>query len=198
MSDHTYAPRYHTFSPDVSPEARSEAKAQAADAGAEPSAPSGRLLTWSVLTICLGLWTVVGFLLWAPLLLSAMVRFSLALGRSMLSGAEPVEAGELLRNTASFYRRGFTVAIDAVFGATDGEDRKEKKGESRRTARVSRHVFFEILWAFVFWYLVLYVAGAVEASPVDGWRELVSVHWTSVASDTWGAFSEWSAGLLRF
>jgi hypothetical protein len=195
MSDQTYAPRYNTFSPDVMAEGGIDAaKARAAsDAEAARRDRFMRYLTWSILSICLALWAVVGFVFWVPLLLSSMIRFSLSLSRSMLSGAEPTEAGMILRNTVSFYRRGFTVAIDAVFGDPAEKAKKKVTKNSAKTARLSRHLFFEVLWAFVFWYLVLYFAGAVQSSPLDGWVALFEFPWRGA----WGAFTEWTSGLLR-
>ena len=34
---------------------------------------------------------------------------------------------------------------------------------------------FEVLWAAVFWYLLLYFLGGVTASPIDGWVALIEL-----------------------
>lgn len=199
MADITYSPRYHTFSPDALADDRPDTvNTWTADTDAGRDARARRPLTWAILSICLGLWTVVGFLLWAPLMLSAILRFSLALAASMLSGAEPLEAGRMLHNTVSFYPRGFATAIHAVFGTADREQRKHRKPAARRTARVSRHLVFDVLWTIIFWYLALYIAGALDASPLDGWTALVRFPWADAAADAWTALTHWTARMLPF
>ena len=147
--------------------------------------------TWSILSVCLAVWAVVGFVFWVPFLLRSMLRFTFALSGSMLTGEQPVEAGRILRETVSFYRRGFTVAIEAVFGADQSQS--ASAASQKKRARVSpRYFVFEALGAFVFWYLVLLFGEVVEASPVDGWIGLVQLDW-GVA---WAMLVEWASGLL--
>ena len=195
MTEQSYAPRYKTFSPDLLAHGGYDASAMAA-AQSEADAPGRfdrlhRALTWSILSACLAVWAVVGFIFWVPFLLRSMLRFTFALSGSMLTGEQPVEAGRILRETVSFYRRGFTVAIDAVFGV---EKSQAASGARTKRARVStRYFVFEVLGAFVFWYLVLLFAGVVEASPVDGWIALTQLDW-GVA---WAMLMEWAGGLFR-
>jgi hypothetical protein len=196
MSEQSYAPRYKTFSPDLLTKSGYDAASSAAALTGEPDTPGRfdrfhRVLTWSILSVCLAVWAVVGFVFWVPFLLRSMFRFTFALSGSMLAGEQPVEAGRILRETVSFYRRGFTVAIDAVFG---GELSPGTSARQKSRARVStRYFVFEVLGAFVFWYLVLLFGGVVDASPVDGWIGLVQLDW-SVA---WAMLLEWSTGLFR-
>ena len=177
MSDQAYA-RYRTFSPDAV--AAGIEAAGAAESGEDPAKKEGpdevhNLLTWTILSICLALWAGIGFILWLPLIVRAMARFSFALAGSMLNGERPVEAGDNLREAVSFYRRGFTVAVDAVFQDGKKKEKKEEARRSRRARLTPRDFVFEVLWAAVFWYLLLYFLGGVTASPIDGWVALIEL-----------------------
>lgn len=194
MSEQSYAHRYSTFSPVAVPEARHDPYlAPPEDEAEEKKDGLGRTLTWSILSVCLALWAVIGFLLWVPLLLRSMVRFSFALSQSMLNGAEPVESGRILRETVSFYRRGFTVAVDAVFREKKDEDHKPAGSKKPKGEQLSaRFLLREMGWAVVLWYVVLYFTGFVEVSPLDGWIALWQFPWL----DIWATSVEWAAGLF--
>ena len=71
-------------------------------------------LTWVILGIVLGVWAVMGMLFWIPLLLRAMLRFSLSLLEAVFEGQRPTDSARILRDAVSFYRRGFVVAVEAV------------------------------------------------------------------------------------
>jgi len=186
MSQESTIPRYRTFAADELPELGPDGRVREADDDT-PRRPLDRAvgyLTWGILAVCLALWAVVGFIFWIPLVLRSILHFSFVLSQSMLQGTEPVEAGRVLRETVAFYRRGFTVAIDAVFGAP--------KKKQQPAVRLSlRHLLNEMLWATVFWYLVLYLVGFAEISPVDMFNAVVQFPW----GELWGSFLE-SVGAL--
>jgi hypothetical protein len=193
MSEQSYAHRYSTFSPVAVPESRRDAYLSYEDDKEEQNKGGfGRYLTWSILSVCLGLWAVIGFIFWVPLLLRSMLQFSFALSQSMLNGKEPVESGRILRDTVSFYRRGFTVAIEAVFRENREEDHRPAHAKEREEPLSVRHYLREVGWAIVFWYVIFFVTGAVEASPVDGWIALATMPW----ADLWAGSIEWAAGLF--
>lgn len=157
-----------------------------------PERPSGRpldrairYLTWGILGICLAVWGVLGFILWVPLMLRSMLKFSVSLAESMLQGSKPTEAGRILRETVEFYRRGFTVAIDAVFGPPP-------KKREQEVPLTTRRILLEILWASVAWYLILLILGFVEYSPVDAWNAAVAYPW----GDAWSSTVDWVSGLF--
>ncbi|MDT8342383.1 MAG: hypothetical protein RQ751_12790 [Longimicrobiales bacterium] len=134
-----------------------------------------KALTWAILLLCLAVWAVVGFVLWLPLMLRSVLRFSFALSQGMLQGAEPRAAGRILRETVEFYRRGFAVAIDAVFAEPEG-------GKTPPPPRLSTYrLLREVVWAALFWYLVLYLTGVVQASPAELVRALVDFPWVETA-----------------
>ncbi|HSH74677.1 MAG TPA: hypothetical protein VLA09_03145 [Longimicrobiales bacterium] len=182
MSEQTYVPRYKTFLPGESRAEVVEAAAPTERVSPVPSNGFAHFLTWTALSACLISWAVIGFAFWLPLVLSAMLRFTYDLSRGMLRGDQPAEAGRTLREAVSFYFRGFTVAVDAVFRADDAD--KKRQAQKRKRAPLStRRVVFDVLWAIVFWHLCLYGAGFVEASPLDGWISLFQLPW----SDLWSA-----------
>ncbi len=178
MSEQTHTPRYKTFEPGSRVAVGGDGAA-AAEVTSASSTESGNFLTWTILSACLIVWSVIGFVLWVPIVLAAMLRFTAALSHAMLSGYRPKEAGRALRGAVSFYRQGFAVAVDAVFGADDSS--KKPGAEKRERVRLSpRQLFFGILWTFLFWYLCLFALGVVEASPVDGWVALFDVPWAEL------------------
>ena len=142
-----------------------------------------RILTWAILAVCLALWAVVGFLFWVPLLLRSMLEFTLALIQSMLQGARPVQAGRVLRETVDFYRRGFLVAIEAVFGKLPESARSQHPMSGGR-------VVMEIGWALLVWYAVLLMVGAVETTPADLWRAAAQYPWKETLDGLLGVATE--------
>lgn len=127
------------------------------------------LLTWVVLAVCLGLWAVVGFVLWVPLLVRAILSFSLSLSQSMLVGDRPYEAGRILMDSVGFYRRGFSVAVSSIRGRASDEERPTSQGLS------APDLAFEIIWAGVVWYVILSSLGIIPLSPVDLWNNTVEL-----------------------
>lgn len=125
-------------------------------------------LTRAVLGVCLVLWAILGFALWVPLLIRAIISFSLSLSQSMLAGSRPDAAGRILYDAVGFYRRGFTVAIDSFLGGPSTE------GPQARHRLSFVDFAFEIVWATLVWYVLLAAVGIVETSPVDLWYAAVA------------------------
>ncbi|HSG48893.1 MAG TPA: hypothetical protein VLA43_13825 [Longimicrobiales bacterium] len=187
MTQETTVPRYRTYAADELPEVGPDGLVLGADEDTDESSldRAVRYLTWGILAVCLALWAVVGFIFWIPLVLRSILHFSFALSQSMLQGTEPVEAGRVLRETVGFYRRGFTVAIDAVFGTP--------KKKQQPAVRLSlRHLLNEMLWATVIWYLFLYLVGFAELSPVGIFNAVVEFPWGEML----GSFLEGVGGLV--
>ncbi|HSM05121.1 MAG TPA: hypothetical protein VK858_10855 [Longimicrobiales bacterium] len=189
MSSESTIQRYKTFDPKLlgDPEAMAAAEAEGDEDGRVDRGV--RYLTWGILSVCLALWAVIGFIFWVPLLLRSMIHFSLALSQSMLQGTRPVEAGRVLRETVDFYRRGFTVAIAAVFRRPSMTEKQVKtKGLT------PRRWLFEITWTALFWYLALLGLGVVETSPVDAWNALVALPWGEWWQSLTDTVNGWVAG----
>jgi len=126
-------------------------------------------LTWGILAIVLLVWAVVGAIFWIPLLLRAMLRFSISLIEAMFMGQRPTQAAKILRNAVGFYRGGFVVAVEVVTREDVPEDRRQPQGESR--------LFFEVFWAALIWYLFFLWIGWIQTSPLDVWYWFVSIPW---------------------
>lgn len=179
----TSVPRYRTFDPSMLTEEGADTQ-DSTLSGNGPLDKGIRYLTWGILSVCLALWAVVGFVFWIPLLLRSMIQFSLSLSQSMLRGTRPDEAGRILRDTVGFYRRGFTVAIRAVFGETP------TKKQAQRTSLTFKEAAFEIAWAALVWYGILLFFGAIETSPVDLWNSTMALPW----GEWWTGVEGWVTG----
>lgn len=134
-----------------------------------PTPPVIRWLTWAIFAVVMSVWAVVGAVVWIPLILRAMVRFSFALVQATLDGERPTEAGATLQGAVDFYRRGFILAHEAVFGAPVVET------ATRRPVR-TRRLFREFLWAAFIWYLILALFGVVWG-PVEIWNWFTALPW---------------------
>ena len=153
--------------------------ASEADEAAEPppseKRPAARVLsalTWVVLSLVLAVWAAVGAVFWIPLLIRAMLRFSLNLVGAVLEGQKPVMSARQLKDALSFYRRGFVVAVEVVMG----EETEVERAESGEVTSGTR-LLLEALWAVLVWYLILLWAGGIEASPMDLWGWFSSIPW---------------------
>jgi hypothetical protein len=128
-----------------------------------------QVLTWAILAVVLLVWAVVGAIFWIPLLLRAMLRFSISLIEAMFVGQRPTQAAKILRDSVHFYRRGFVVAVEVVTREDVPDERKQPAVESR--------LLFEVFWAALVWYLVFLWMGWIQTSPLDLWHWFMSIPW---------------------
>ncbi len=77
-----------------------------------------RLLTGVITAIVLVLWTVLGFLLWIPLLTRMIVVFTSAVISAMFTGRDPSDARNHLEVAITFYSRGFHLIRNSMSGET--------------------------------------------------------------------------------
>ena len=136
-------------------------------------------VNWAVFGVVMVVWAVVGALVWIPLLLRAMVRFSLALVQATLDREPPSEAAATLRGAVEFYRRGFVMAADALHGRTPAPT-----GHARPVS--NRRLLGEVGWTVAIWYLLLAVVGLVW-SPLEIGQWLVALPWNdwAVGAGAW-------------
>ncbi len=133
------------------------------------------VLTWVILTIVLVIWAVVGVVFWIPLLLRAMLRFSISLIEAMFEGHKPTAAAKVLRDAVSFYRRGFVVAVEVV--TREQIDRRDE-------GPVTEHrLLMEVLWALLVWYFIFLFFGWIQASPLDLVDWFFSIPWAEYFGD---------------
>ena len=130
-------------------------------------------VSWAVFGVVMVVWAVVGALVWIPLLLRAMVRFSFALVPATLDREPPSEAAATLRGAVEFYRRGFVMAADALHGRTP-----EPTGHTRPVR--SRRLLREFAWVALVWYALLAAFGVVW-SPVEIGQWIVALPWSGWA-----------------
>jgi hypothetical protein len=128
-----------------------------------------RGLTWAILGVVLIFWAILGAIFWIPLILRSMVMFSITLIEATLEGKKPGAAARILRDSVTFYKRGFVVATDVIL--------KDEVGEGARDTPSEGRLFREILWAVVIWYFILLILGFIETSPIDAWNWWVSLPW---------------------
>ena len=138
-------------------------------------------LTWVILFLVLSVWAVIGVVFWIPLLIRAMLRFSINLIEAAFEGQKPTSSGKVLKDAVNFYRRGFVVAIEVVMGEEVQEDREETTTENR--------FLLEVLWAIFVWYFIFLWFGWIQASPVDLWDWFVSIPWREHFGDLVQRFS---------
>ena len=133
------------------------------------------VLTWVVLFVVLLVWAVVGAVFWIPLMIRAMLRFSISLIESMFEGHKPATAARILRDAVSFYRRGFVVAVEVVTGEQPSSQEEGPVAQNR--------LLLEILWALLVWYFIFLLFGWVQASPLDLIDWFFSIPWAEHFQD---------------
>jgi hypothetical protein len=126
-------------------------------------------LTWAILVIVLAVWALMGMVFWIPLLLRAMLRFSINLLEAVFEGQRPTDSARILRDAVSFYRRGFVVAVEAVT--------KENLAEKRGQPMDGNRLVMEVVWAVLIWYFIFLWWGWVQTSPLDVWNWFVGLPW---------------------
>lgn len=141
-----------------------------------------QILSRGILGLCLAVWAIVGLVFWIPLLVRAMVRFSVTLVQATMDGEHPTEAARTLRDAISFYRRGFVMTIDAVNG------RDPEESDRRKQTRVTgSRMLREIAWAAVIWY-VIFVPLGWAWSPVELWGWITAWPWNNWLEHTADSF----------
>jgi hypothetical protein len=163
------------------------------EAGEEPTHETPRVsklnevVTWGVLSVCLAGWALVGLFLWIPLVLRAVLAFSVALMNATLTETSAEAAGRRLRSAANFYRRGFVSAVESIRPPQRGHG-EDQRDEGRSNEGVqSGPIVREAAWAIVVWYIVAWTVGPIRGTPFD----IVGVPW----SDLWAGGVELIASI---
>ena len=156
--------------------------------------PSGRVsgstpvLLRAVAGVQAVVWSVVGAFFWPPILVGAVVLFSVAHLRAMLGGGTPGEAARRLRRAISFYRRGFSNALDVV--RTHNGSPARPMGTAPRApsseASPAGRLLWQTGWAVIVWYPVLLGSGVVEWSPLQAWNWMLGWPYQELSADLGG------------
>jgi hypothetical protein len=109
-----------------------------------------RLITGIGFTL-LGLWAVIGFLLWVPLMGRMIAIFFSAIISTMFTGRDPTQARMALDYAVTFYSRGFEL-IDASMSGTLRNNGPFLIPEGEHLWRVLR----ELLFAILFWLGIIF------------------------------------------
>jgi len=122
-----------------------------------------------VLGLSLVLWTVMGFLVWVPLLLRAIILMAGAVLYSTLLRRDTRRAEARLAHAMGFFPRGYTLLLKAVNGdAVQDHDDEEGPGFFQRL-KATTHFIAEIIVALAFWYAL----GAIASvAPVPDFSAL--------------------------
>jgi hypothetical protein len=147
-----------------------------------PSLSRHRPIVWSVRGMYLVAWGLGGIFVWVPRLLGGVLLFLTSLAHCTLTGRSASSAERHLREAAELYR-SFVRAVDAV--RAPGEENPLRATEHHTRVGL-RFLMPQMAWAAFVWYVVLWPAGVIEATPVD--------FASSVATAPW---SEMWAGALR-
>lgn len=141
-----------------------------------PGAPPGDTPAWlaylnrGVFGFVLVAWAVVGLVVWVPLVLRSMVRFSLALVPATLRGTSVQKPARRLQAAVEFYRRGFVLVSGAARGEVDpGSGDRSMAAGADRLGR-------ELLWSVAIWYGLLALLG-LAPSPVELARAVGALPW---------------------
>jgi len=127
----------------------------------------GCFLEWIVAGICCAVWSVLGLVFWLPVLLGAMLHFSVAHVQAMLDGQVPMAAGAGLRAAASFYHRGFAAALDVARKSNGSATGPVLSTRSRAGGGNRGRLLRAAGWALATWYAALLVVGVVDWPHVE-------------------------------
>ncbi|MBT8488676.1 MAG: hypothetical protein HKN72_10935 [Gemmatimonadetes bacterium] len=133
--------------------------------------------TWAALIVCLAGWTVVGFFLWIPRVIRAVLMFSLSLVQATVMENDLAGPGRRLRSAANFYRRGFVSAVDSIRPPEDGG------GSSDGDLTIEGGLILrETAWALFVWYLFLWWIDFPMITPVNVATFVGNVDWAGIWS----------------
>lgn len=159
------------------------ARQERADATSEDKSIVSRLneaFTWGALVVCLAGWTVVGFFLWIPRVIRAVLMFSLSLVQATVRETDLAGPGRRLRSAANFYRRGFVSAVDSI---RPSEENRGPSGTSDADLSIEGSLILrETAWALFVWYLFLWWVDYPMITPVDVVAFVANVDWAAIWS----------------
>lgn len=156
-----------------------------------------RVLTWLIVATAMGVWLLIGFVFWIPLLVRAGIGFSVEVVNATLTGRSAEAAGTMLKRAVDFYRSGFVTAIEAVQDRQRGTPvRGPYARDGEAEVGVSPRGFInELGWTVLIWYLIASGLGLTEWTPLRAVSEFFSIEWGRHLRIIWHSFAMWVNGV---
>ncbi|SUS06165.1 hypothetical protein DF3PB_2490002 [uncultured Defluviicoccus sp.] len=99
-----------------------------------------------IMILVMVIWSVLGLLLWIPLLFRVVAGYTMIVMASTFSNQDTRTAGKMLDKATRFYVDGFKKILDSVW--------EEDAGEQVSIDVKWMRFFLEALYSVVFWFLV--------------------------------------------
>ncbi len=127
-------------------------------------------LKFLVLPILLGIWAVVGFLVWVPLVIQAMLIFSGVHVRGALYGGSIAEASRRFDHILVLWFTGFVTLIRGLFLQTDISDAAASPAVGGSWWKLLAQCFISlIVWAFLILLLKVIAPRHVDLDSLLDW-----------------------------
>jgi hypothetical protein len=107
-----------------------------------------------VLTLSISMWTVLGFLVWVPLLLRAVLLMAAAVLYSTLLRRDTRRAEARLAHAMEFYPRGYERIFQAVAGKRGADLDDDDRPSLRERVSGATLLIVELLMSVAFWYII--------------------------------------------
>ena len=105
-----------------------------------------KFVTSLILLFALAVWSVVGFLIWLPILIRAVTVLSFMVIHGAVVRQSPDHLRGYLDAASGFYFNGFRLAYEAVFGSAASDEPRE--------FRLGRFIG-ECAYTLLFWFITL-------------------------------------------
>ncbi len=112
------------------------------------------VIRFVVVVIVLLLWTIIGFIIWIPLLIRMIAYFSGMITISTFRKTDIREAQNRLNFAIEFYINGFKKVVD-VWKRDSGEEIKLKDNESLSIIPLLKSLAIDIVWTIIFWTITI-------------------------------------------
>jgi hypothetical protein len=104
-----------------------------------------------VILIVLAIWTVIGLILWIPLLTRMIAYFSSAVAMESLTKTDIRHAQQRLNFAIEFYIQGFRKIIDVLAKKDSAEIELNNATHNLGWSEYFKRVGIEIIWTIIFW-----------------------------------------------
>ena len=166
-----------------------------------------RALTWLIVATALGIWLLIGFIFWVPLLIRAGIAFSIEVMNATMTGRNADAAGLMLSRAVNFYRAGFVTAIEAIQDKPSSQYRtgpqivrdrpwvEDEEDDELEVGLDPRGFLNEVGWTVLIWYLIASAVGWTAWTPARALGEFFAIDWGYHLNIVWYSISSWFTGL---